>query len=52
HAQQVCDQQCCDGQDDDEDTDPVIKLPASVVGSHAWTSQQAADAMALGWKFG
>ena len=41
-----------DEHDDDEQFHPDIKLPASFMGSHAWTSQQTADAMALGRKFG
>ena len=35
-----------------EDVNVDIKLPASFVGSCAWMSEQAADAMALGQKFG
>jgi len=34
------------------DADPGIKLPASFLGSRAWTSDQTADAMALGRKYG
>jgi hypothetical protein len=37
---------------EDVEFHPDIKLPSSFVGSHAWTSEQAADAMALGRKFG
>jgi len=36
----------------EDEFEPTIKLPASFVGSHAWTSEQAADAMALRRKFG
>ncbi|KAG2061733.1 hypothetical protein BDR06DRAFT_1025894 [Suillus hirtellus] len=32
--------------------DSAIKLPASFIGSHAWTLEQTADAMALGHKYG
>ena len=39
-------------QHDEENIDEDIKLPASFVGSQAWTSEQTADAMALGRKFG
>lgn len=41
-----------DMHDEDIEFHPDIKLPSSFVGSHAWTSEQAADAMALGRKFG
>jgi hypothetical protein len=41
-----------DMHDEDVEFHPDIKLPSSFVGSHAWTSEQAADAMALGRKFG
>ena len=41
-----------DAEENDDEFEPTIKLPASFVGSHAWTSEQAADAMALGRKFG
>ncbi|KAG2743144.1 hypothetical protein P692DRAFT_20850601 [Suillus brevipes Sb2] len=36
----------------EEEFNASIKLPASFVGSRAWTSEQTADAMALGRKFG
>ena len=36
----------------EDEFEPTIRLPASFVGSHAWTSEQAADAMALRRKFG
>jgi len=36
----------------EDEFEPTIKLPASFVGSHAWTSEQASDAMALGRKYG
>jgi len=38
--------------DEEDELDPEIKLPASFVGSRAWTSAQTADAMALGRKYG
>jgi len=41
-----------DDSDEEEEFDPDIKLPTSFVGSHAWTSEQAADAMALGRRYG
>ncbi|KAG2357805.1 hypothetical protein BDR07DRAFT_1379840 [Suillus spraguei] len=41
-----------ENEDDIEEFEPSIKLPASFVGSHVWTSEQTADAMALGRKFG
>ena len=41
-----------DHEEEEEEWEPNIKLPASFVGSQAWTSEQAADAMALGRKFG
>lgn len=37
---------------DEEQMDSAIKLPASFIGSCAWTSEQTADAMALGHKYG
>ncbi|KAG2064719.1 hypothetical protein BDR04DRAFT_1034540 [Suillus decipiens] len=37
---------------DDEEFHPEIKLPASFVGSQAWSSEQMADATALSCKFG
>jgi hypothetical protein len=37
---------------DEEEFECNIKLPASFVGSRAWTSDQTADAMALGRKYG
>ena len=40
-----------DEDDNDNDFNPSIRLPSSFVGSHAWASEQTADAMALGWKF-
>jgi hypothetical protein len=39
-------------EENEEQFHPEIKLPASFVGSQAWTSEQTADAMALGCKFG
>jgi len=36
----------------EDEFEPTIKLPASFVGSHAWTSEQASDAMALRRKYG
>ena len=39
-------------QHDEENIDADIKLPASFIGSQAWTSEQTTDAMALRWKFG
>lgn len=41
-----------ENENEEEEFEPTIKLPASFVGSCAWTSEQAADAMALGRKFG
>jgi hypothetical protein len=41
-----------EGEENEEEFHPKIKLPASFVGSQAWTSEQTADAMALGHKFG
>lgn len=41
-----------EGEADDEQMEPTIKLPASFVGSRAWTSEQTSDAMALGRKYG
>jgi len=46
HAEELQDQQ------PEEEFNASIKLPASFVGSRAWTSEQTADAMALGRKFG
>ena len=39
-------------QDEEDELDPEIKLPASFVGSRAWTSAQTADVMALSRKYG
>jgi len=47
---QQCEQE--DAEENDDEFEPTIKLPMSFVGSHTWTSEQVANAMALGCKFG